>query len=298
MEFGLLDGHGIRVDAGFGSGDEVGTHYDAMLAKVIAYAPTRETAARRLAAALRRSRVHGLTTNRDLLAASLLHPEFLAGTAGTGFYADHPPAALTAGVGLDPALAALVAALSDAAHERGPLLPGLAPGFRNVPVGHRSRTYAAGAREIEVRYRFGRTGLEVEGKPGMCAPTLVDATGDAVVLDVDGVRRRWTVGRYGDVVVVDGPQGSAELRRVPRFADAAATLPAGALVAPMPGTVVRVGARTGESVVAGQPLIWLEAMKMEHVVHAPADGTVADLPVVVGQQVGQGTPLAVVDSGG
>jgi propionyl-CoA carboxylase alpha chain len=66
----------------------------------------------------------------------------------------------------------------------------------------------------------------------------------------------------------------------------------------MPGTVVRVGARTGESVVAGQPLIWLEAMKMEHVVHAPTDGTVADLPVVVGQQVGQGTPLAVVDSGG
>jgi propionyl-CoA carboxylase alpha chain len=289
---------GIRLDSGVEAGSVVGTHYDAMLAKVIAYAPTRETAARRLAAALRRSRVHGLTTNRDLLAASLLHPEFLAGTAGTGFYADHPPAALTAGVGLDPALAALVAALSDAAHERGPLLPGLAPGFRNVPVGHRSRTYAAGAREIEVRYRFGRTGLEVEGEPGMCAPTLVDATGDAVVLDVDGVRRRWTVGRYGDVVVVDGPQGSAELRRVPRFADAAATLPAGALVAPMPGTVVRVGARTGESVVAGQPLIWLEAMKMEHVVHAPTDGTVADLPVVVGQQVGQGTPLAVVDSGG
>jgi propionyl-CoA carboxylase alpha chain len=272
----------------------VGTHYDALLAKVIAYAPTREAAARQLAAALRRARVHGVPTNRDLLVASLLHPEFLAGTADTGFYAAHPPATLTAGTGLDLAAGALVAALSDAAHERGPLLPGVRSGFRNIPVGHRTRRYAAGDREIEVRYRFGRDGLEV---PGMDAVTLVEATAEAVVLDVDGVRRRWTVGRFGDRVVVDGPQGSVELRRVPRFTDPAAQLPAGALVAPMPGTVVRVGVRVGDTVVAGQPLIWLEAMKMEHVVHAPADGTVTDLPVGVGRQVGQGTPLAVVAGG-
>jgi propionyl-CoA carboxylase alpha chain len=237
--------------------------------------------------------VHGVTTNRDLLVASLLHPEFLAGTADTSFYAARPPAALTAGTGLDPDLGALVAALADAASERGPLLPGLTPGFRNIPVGYRSRAYAAGDREIEVRYRFGRDGLEV---PGTEAPALVDATADAVVLDVDGVRRCWRVGRFGDRVVVDGPRGSVELRRVPRFTDPSVRLPAGALVAPMPGTVIRVEVATGESVVAGQPLIWLEAMKMEHVVHAPEAGTVAELPVTVGQQVSQGTPLAVVES--
>jgi propionyl-CoA carboxylase alpha chain len=289
--FGRTGLDGIRLDSGVEGGSVVGTHYDAMLAKVVAYASTREAAARQLAAVLRRARIHGVTTNRDLLVASLLHPEFLAGTADTGFYAAHPPASLTTGVEPDPAIGALVAALSDAAHERGTLLPGVPSGFRTIPVGYRSRTYAAGEREIEVRYRFGRDGLEVSG---MTALALVDATADAVTLDLDGVRRSWTVGRFDDRVVVDGPQGSIELRRVPRFTDSAARVPAGALVAPMPGTVVRVGARVGDSVVAGQPLVWLEAMKMEHVVHAPAGGTVADLPVTVGQQVSQGTPLAVV----
>ena len=112
---------GIRLDSGVEDGSVVGTHYDALLAKVVAYASTREAAARQLAAALRRSRLHGLTTNRDLLVASLLHPEFLAGTADTGFYDVHPPAGLTAGAGLDPELGALVAALADAA--RAPTAP-------------------------------------------------------------------------------------------------------------------------------------------------------------------------------
>ncbi|MGX6603355.1 acetyl/propionyl/methylcrotonyl-CoA carboxylase subunit alpha [Micromonosporaceae bacterium Da 78-11] len=277
---------GIRLDSGVEDGSVVGTHYDAMLAKVIAYAGTRQAAARQLAATLRRSRLHGVTTNRDLLVASLLHPEFLAGTADTGFYAAHPPASLTAGAGLDPAVGALVAALSDAA-----LVPRLAAGFRNIPVGHRSRTYAVGEREIEVRYRLGRDGLEVPGRPGLA---LVEASASRVVLDLDGVRRGWAVARFDDRVVVDGPQGSVELRRVPRFTEESTRLPTGALVAPMPGTVVRLGAMIGETVAAGQPLVWLEAMKMEHVVHAPAAGTVTELPVTVGQQVAQGTPLALV----
>jgi propionyl-CoA carboxylase alpha chain len=277
---------GIRLDSGVESGSVVSTHYDAMLAKVIAYGDDRETVARRLAATLRRARIHGVTTNRDLLVASLLHPSFLDGTASTSFYADHPP---VRDAGPDPRLAAVVAALADAAADRK-----ARSGFRNIPVGYRSRSYRHRDDEIEVRYRFGRDGLEVDG----LAVTLVEAGPDRVVLDVDGVRRAWSVGRFGaddDVcLVVDGPLGSVELRRVPRFPDPAARIPAGALIAPMPGTVVRVGAAEGEPVVAGQPLVWLEAMKMEHAVHAPADGVLAALPVVVGQQVTQGTPLAVL----
>ncbi len=286
---------GLRLDSGVEDGSVVGTHYDAMLAKVVAYSASREGAARQLAAALRRARVHGVTTNRDLLVASLLHPEFLAGTASTSFYVQHPPAELAAGFGPDPALGALVAALADAAGSRGPLLPGLTSGFHNIPVGYRSRSFVAGDREIEVRYRFGRDGLEVDGTGGVI---LVEASASRVVLDVDGVRRGWTVGRFGaddDVwVVVDGAQGTIALRRAPRFADPSARLPTGALVAPMPGTVVRVAVEAGATVAAGQPLVWLEAMKMEHAVNAPAAGVVTALPVTVGQQVTQGTPLAVV----
>ena len=129
------------------------------------------------------------------------------------------------------------------------------------------------------------------------AVTLVTADADRVILEVGGVQRTWSVGRVDDaLLVIDSPQGSVELRRVPRFPDPSAQLPSGALVAPMPGTVVRVGAQAGDKVTAGQPLVWLEAMKMEHAVHAPADGVLTSLPVVVGQQVTQGTALAVVGS--
>jgi propionyl-CoA carboxylase alpha chain len=221
---------------------------------------------------------------------SLLHPDFLAGTATTAFYDEHPPAGLT--VGAEPDLAAVIAAISDAALERGPLLPGVTGGFRNIPVGFRSRTYADGLREIEVRYRFGRAGLEVENRPDL---TLVKADAEQVVLDLDGLRQRWTVGRFDDRVVVDGANGSVELRRVPRFQDPSAQIPQGALKAPMPGIVVRIGVSLGDIVRAGQALVWLEAMKMEHTVHAPAAGTVTSLPSL-GQQVAQGAPLAVVES--
>jgi propionyl-CoA carboxylase alpha chain len=281
----------VRVDSGVETGTVVGTHYDALLAKVIAAAPTREGAVRRLTSALRRARIHGVRTNRDLLVGSLLHPDFLAGATTTAFYETHPPVSLA--VEADPELAAVIAAISDAAHERGPLLPGVTSGFRNIPVGFRSRTYAVGPREIEVRYRFGRAGLEVGNRPDV---TLVEADADHVALEVGGLRRQWTVGRFADRVVVDGPQGSAELRQVPRFTDPSARGPQGTLAAPMPGTVVRVAVTVGDTVTAGQALVWLEAMKMEHAVHAPAAGLVTALPVTVGQQVAQGAPLAVVDS--
>ncbi|HEY0530870.1 MAG TPA: biotin carboxylase N-terminal domain-containing protein [Actinoplanes sp.] len=284
---------GVRVDAGIAHGSVVGVHYDAMLAKVVAYGKDREAVARQLAAALRRSRLHGVPTNRDLLVASLLHPVFRAGTAGTGFYAAHPPAALLSAPGLDVSLAAVVAALADVAHERGPLLPGLRSGFRSIPVGYRSRVYAVGDLSLEVRYRFGRDGVEIEGRDGT---SLVSSDASSVVLDLDGVRRSFSVTRFDDRVAVDGASGSVELTVLPRFTDPAATLPAGALIAPMPGTVVRVAASVGSTVLAGQPLLWLEAMKMEHVVRAPASGVLTSLPVAVGRQVAQGTPLAVVDA--
>jgi acyl-CoA carboxylase subunit alpha len=292
-------GEGLRLDSGVEDGSEVGTHYDAMLAKVVAVAPTREAAARSLAAGLRQARIHGVPSNRDLLVASLLHPEFLAGTADTSFYDAHPPAELIAGAGVEPRLGALVAAVADAVHERGPLLPGVASGFRNVPVGFQSRTYARDEAEIEVRYRFGRTGWETASlPPGVTTLVVVSASAGEVVTDIDGVRRRWTVTRFGDRIVVDGARDSVELRRVPRFADPGSSLAPGALVAPMPGTVVRVGVAVGDRVGAGQPLVWLEAMKMEHAVLAPAPGTVTGLPVAVGAQVGPGTTLAVVEAEG
>ncbi|WP_446666748.1 ATP-binding protein [Flexivirga sp. B27] len=303
-EFTVAPTHGIRLDSGVGDGSVVGANYDAMLAKVISRAPTRAEAARELATALHRARIHGLTTNRDLLVASLRHPDFLAGTADTRFYTEHDPSELTRDAVLDPELAAVVAAVADAADERGRAvaLSDIPSGFRNVPSGFQRRTYAGGDRELPVGYHLTRSGPELEQLPaGVEHLALLSAEPTEVVLEIDGVRRGYRVGRFtadggrGDSVVVEGADGSSTLTAVPRFVDPSTQLHTGALVAPMPGTVVRVAVKEGARVAAGQNLLWLEAMKMEHAVTAPTAGVVTQLPVVVGRQVEQGAVLAVVE---
>ncbi|GGU67890.1 acetyl-/propionyl-CoA carboxylase subunit alpha [Streptomyces albospinus] len=281
---------GVRLDSGVTDGDTVTVHYDPMLAKVIAWAPTRQEAVRKLAGALERAHIHGPATNRDLLVRSLRHPEF-AGATGldTGFY-DRHLAALTAPEPAGDAVYALAAALADA-HGRSRF-----GGFRNVPSGPQVKTYAPagdGQRAYPVRYRLGRDGLAAEDFPGV---RLCSLAADAVVLEVDGLRRRFTVARYGDRVHVDAPAGARTFTALPRFPDPAARTEPGSLLAPMPGTVVRIadGLAEGDRVAAGQPLLWLEAMKMEHKITAPAAGTLTSLPARTGQQVEVGALLAVV----
>jgi biotin carboxyl carrier protein len=99
-------------------------------------------------------------------------------------------------------------------------------------------------------------------------------------------------------VFIDSPLGPARLRQLPRFPDTDAEVALGSLLAPMPGSVLRVGAAVGDTVTAGQPLIWLEAMKMEHTVTAPADGVLVELNVEPGHQVDVGAVLARVDNPG
>ncbi|WP_035795059.1 acetyl/propionyl/methylcrotonyl-CoA carboxylase subunit alpha [Kitasatospora mediocidica] len=281
---------GLRVDAGVVDGTVVGIHYDAMLGKVIAWAPTRAAAARRLAGALDRARIHGLVTNRELLVRTLRHPAFLAGRVHTAFLPEHA-ADLLAGPPDKrlPSLAALAAALADAA-ARPSALPS---GWRNLPSQSQVKRYlSADGCELEVRYRLTRDGLRAEGHPDI---RLLSAAPDQVVLELDGIRRTLHVARYGSHVHVDCAAGAVALTALPRFPEPQQQRTPGALLAPMPGTVIRLAAAVGDRVAAGQPLLWLEAMKMEHQVVAPQDGTVTDLRAVAGQQVELGAVLAVVE---
>ncbi|WP_031098278.1 MULTISPECIES: acetyl/propionyl/methylcrotonyl-CoA carboxylase subunit alpha [unclassified Streptomyces] len=268
---------GVRLDTGYTDGDTIGVHYDPMLAKVVAHAPTRAEAIRRLAGALESAAVHGPVTNRDLLVRSLRHPEFTSGRMDTGFYDRHLDA-LTEPTP-DPH-APLAAALADA-HGRSRF-----GGWRNVPSQPQVKRYEMGGEEHEVRYRHTREGLVADGV------RVVHADAGLVVLEVDGVRRKFEVARYGDQVHVN----ATRLTALPRFPDPASQLAPGSLVAPMPGTVVRIaeGLTEGATVQAGQGLIWLEAMKMQHQISAPAAGTLGTLNAKPGQQVEPGTVLAVV----
>ncbi|MEU2322036.1 acetyl/propionyl/methylcrotonyl-CoA carboxylase subunit alpha [Streptomyces althioticus] len=268
----------VRLDTGYTDGDDVGVHYDPMLAKVVAHAPTRAEAVRKLAAALERAVIHGPVTNRDLLVRSLRHEEFAQARMDTGFYDRHLPA-LTAPAP-DP-YAPLAAALADA-HGRSRF-----GGWRNVTSQPQVKRYAVNGQEHEVRYRHTRTGLTADGV------TVVHADASLVILEADGVRRRYEVARYGDRVHV----GSTALTALPRFPAPEADHAPGSLLAPMPGTVVRIaeGVAEGASVEAGRPLLWLEAMKMQHKITAPTTGTLTTLHAREGQQVELGTLLAVVE---
>jgi len=113
---------------------------------------------------------------------------------------------------------------------------------------------------------------------------------------VGGAEQAFDVARYGDDVFVDSPIGPAPLTSLPRFPDPDSAVAHGSLLAPMPGSVVRVGAAAGDTVTSGQPLIWLEAMKMEHTITAPADGVLAELNVQPGQQVEVGAVLARIEN--
>ncbi|WP_459247241.1 acetyl/propionyl/methylcrotonyl-CoA carboxylase subunit alpha [Streptomyces youssoufiensis] len=335
---------GLRVDSGFGAGDTISPHYDPMLAKVIAWAPTRAEAVRRLAHALERARLHGPVTNRDLLVRALRHPRFQAADLDTGFLDRHlteltglagpasggvaevagPGQAEESGTpkelgspeelaraeessgagGLGVRLAVLAAALADGCGRSRFGGTRYGGAWRNVPSQPQTRSYRSepDGTEHEVRYRLTRAGLDAAGLPGV---RLLSAARDLVVLDVAGVRRTLAVSAYEDgTVYVDTPPPAAgppgqptayALTPLPRFPDPSARTEPGSLLAPMPGTVIRLAdVAEGDAVRAGQPLLWLEAMKMEHKITAPASGTLTALRATPGQQVEVGALLAVV----
>ncbi|MGZ4522652.1 MAG: biotin/lipoyl-containing protein, partial [Mycobacteriaceae bacterium] len=245
--------------------------------------------------ALAKAKIHGVVTNRDLLVNVLRHAAFLAGDTDTAFFATHGLDTLSGPLASPETerLSALAAALAQAAANRqsAKVNGALPSAWRNVPSQPQVKVFASESDVHKVDYRFTRTGLR---STFVERAELESATPSTVVLFVDGLRRRFDVARYGDLVCVDTVSGASSLTVVPKFVDPASVVAAGSLVAPMPGAVVRLGASVGDTVMAGQPLLWLEAMKMEHSIAAPAAGILTELPVNVGQQVDVGTILAVV----
>jgi propionyl-CoA carboxylase alpha chain len=292
---------GIRIDAGVQSGSEISIHYDPMIAKVIAHAPTRNEAARKLGATLRDAEVDGVKTNRDFLVRVLEDPAFLAGDFDTRFL-ERPGAAALA----EPLIqggqlhrcAAAAALAGQAVNRSTARVQATVPsGWRNNPSTDQRVEYDA----CSVSYRLGRAGtvaaLAVDGEE-LTAAQVLAASPDLVELEVGGILGTYRVRRHGSAVHVNGPSGQCDLRELPRYPDPSAQAAAGSLLAPMPGAVVRIDVSEGDVVEAGQPLLVLEAMKMEHEIVAPSDGTVSALPVGVGDQVDAGALLAAIEDGG
>ena len=286
----------LRVDSGYERGDTVPTHYDSLLAKLVARGAGREEARRRLLDAVAATRVVGVTTNREFLHRLLACPDFATAVLDTGLVARGQDTLLAAPGPAPPATLALlaVASLADeaaaAAREgwRSPWQDGA--GWRLNAPARRHLRFREGGRAVTltvtdggvVETAGGRLPAEVHGRDpegGVVAEVGGEAVTAVVVRDGDD----WHVfagGRH-DVLATDDPLAHA--------GDAA--VDAGGLAAPMPGTVTALLAAPGDVVAAGTPLLVLEAMKMEHAVCAPATGAVVAYRCAEGEQVAEGAEL-------
>ncbi|MFD9125223.1 acetyl/propionyl/methylcrotonyl-CoA carboxylase subunit alpha [Kitasatospora sp. NPDC059571] len=359
-------GEGIRVDSGVTAGSEVGSLYDPMLAKVIAYGPDRPTALRRLRAALADTRILGVTTNTGFLRRLLAHPEVAAGRLDTGLvertaqqtpvllrspYApagpgtdaadtadlpagsvDLPEVPGAAGRGLVPATAEAGASdllyIAAALSRHLDLAPAARPGGwtdpYSLPSGwrmggqaawttHRLRTPGHEPVTVLVRPIVPGTVAEPTDSPSGTASDLqirvgdgavrqvrADRAGDRLYVTVDGLQTTFAhtsdnaPGGRVDWLCIDGDAWPVHTHDPVADRTTAGGGHHGALTAPMPGTVTVVKASVGESVKRGQTLLVLEAMKMEHVIAAPHDGTVSELRAVAGATVAMEELLAVV----
>ena len=298
LRWRLPAGEGLRIDAGLAEGETVSAEYDPMLAKLIAHGPDRETARRRLVAALGDSVLFGPPTNRDFLIALLEHPDFAGGQVDTGFIPVHFPA--DARGPRRPAfgdLAALAAlwlrgrqqqALCRAGAHVAPLL-----GFSSSGALNSRLTLRSGGEEIALTLRLARDGRLEVGDGAQSAELRWQGDG----LRIDGRTR--AVGDFLETddrlfAVLDGRTLALD-----KAGGGAAATDAGAggrLCAPMHGRLVSLDVAAGERVRAGQPLAVLEAMKMQHVLKAGADGTVAALLAEPGAQLAAGAAILEIEA--
>src|SRR5215472_5529273 len=274
---------GVRLDSGVEEGTEVGIHYDPLLAKVIAHAPDRETAIHKLVFALKHFAAQGVTTNRDFLIDVLEHAEFRSGRAHTGFRL--PPRTYDAAEKTrDQTCAAITAAyIEHTEHAQRNVLPSIPVRFRNNPYPSPEMKFSIHGREIAAR--SGQSSTEIlSAKPGK-----VDAV-------VDGVRHRFQVRQHGDDYFLHSDFAQRTLTRLPRYPRRAGAAAHESANSPMPGQVLRILVREGQGVKAGDPLIALEAMKMEQTIKATMDGRVRAILVKPGQIVAPGQMLVEIES--
>ena len=309
----------LRVDTGVADGSTVSPHYDSLLAKVIAHAATRAEAIDQLRGALARRGWSAPPPTAISSSASSTTRTSVGGRIHTGFLDDDSRATPIYG---DVAVAALSVWFAEHAAEQvdAPVLGGMASGWRNNP---------AAARTIELRHAGGTIRVATARAAWVCSSTTCRSTsapsrstatppapGSAareivqnctkLLVEIGSRRRRWCWRSVGSAAgdgdgrrarrYVDGHDGHVVFERLPRHPEPLAAGQAGSLTATMPGVVRRVLAAVGDRVDAGQPVVVIEAMKMEHQISAPHAGRVTVVAVVPGQQVEAGTALMEVDS--
>ena len=285
----------IRWDSGVEQGYKVGTDFDPMLSKVIAWAPNRIDAINKLARGLEKAHFGGVKTNRDFLISCLRNESFINGNTTTDFIEREKPngeQVLSENqiFNASAAIALWIAMGNRASDEVTDFMPS---NWTNGRMPYQRIKLMILKNEIEIKYQLKRSGLfEVMGTN--CKIHAVDESG--IDIEVGSHRFFAQVTRADDQILINMPFGDLDAVIVPRFIEPGNEVPEGGLVAPMPGKVIEVRVKKGDKVKAGDTLIIIEAMKMEHSIKATENGKVTKLMVSLNQQVDNGATLLVLDS--
>ena len=275
------EGDGVRIDHGLREGFSVGSHYDPMLAKIIAWGDSREDARRRLIRAIEDTVLFGLQDNRRFLAAILRHPAFASGAATTAF--------LDSDFGNDPSMAApqsSAALYAIAAAILSSQQPSSAQGWHSSDHGGQPLLLGVGEHRQSVMLQ--RNGHQLVARVGDQQFTLSihHLDGQRVELTLNGVRRRLSLLSTGQQLWLDDHGQSHAFTDLTHAPVTAAEGPgSGQLKAPMDGAVIAVRCQPGQHVSRGEVLLIMEAMKMEHSLKAKSDGVVTSVGVKEGDQV-------------
>jgi 3-methylcrotonyl-CoA carboxylase alpha subunit len=292
---------GLRIDAGYRYGDAVSPYYDAMLAKVIAWAPTRQAAIERLNRGLEETDVRGIVTNIPFLSALITHPQVRANTIDTGFI-ERELKKLTEASGApgDLELCAAVAAIVDD-EQKAARKQAHSPWqtFGWMPVGQRQRAFSfrqgQGAEtRVTLRYGGDRSTLSIGKHQFVFA--ISPADDGSFDLTIDGVKSRVTAVIEGHELYLRTRNGRFELHWVDPFGgETEEQVGEDKIVAPLPGTVVALLAEEGAKLEKGAAILTLEVMKMEQTLRAPFAGVLKKIKCKVGDIVGEGVELAEVE---
>jgi len=268
----------VRVDAALEDGVQVGIQYDPLLAKVTSYGMDREAALRKLVYALRSITTLGVGTNREYLMQILESPEFREGRVHTAFLPPARPATFRDHV--------IAAALYTARACPTPF-----PYFRNNPYRDPSIKLRVAGDEVAVSWkRTGDDGYSVNGRE----VSVVSTGSGAIALDIDGVVRSFEIFEADGKIFVHSPDADVTIERLPRHPRPAGAAKHATANAPMPGQVLRILVREGQSVKMGDSLVVLEAMKMEQTIRTTINGRVQSVLVKTGQVVRPGQMLVEI----
>jgi propionyl-CoA carboxylase alpha chain len=289
---------GIRWDSGVEAGMVIGTDFDPMMAKVIAHGSSRLDASRKLAKELESTHFGGFSTNVEFLANILRHKEFILGNTTTDFIDRYNPSRSLVLEDSEQKSVAITAALWLQGLNRSQtvVLENIPSGWNNTRLPNQRIAFEMDARLLEIHYKSNRDGsFTVNNQQKVI---LHHWSESGVDIEIDGIRTLSSVTMEGDQLLIQCLGGNKLLIIQPRFKSSNEQEQQGSLVSPMPGKVVELNVKKGDPVKAGDNLLMIEAMKMNHIVKANEDGVIVELFVQENDQLDYGAVLMIIEPKG